>query len=222
MNHQFWLERWASDRIGFHKTEVNPALVQYWNTLELRSNSRILVPLCGKSLDLLWLHKQGHSVLGIDLSEKAILAFFRENELTYTVQKSGKHTQFIGTDAAEGITLICGDILSLSSALTGKCDGIYDRAAMIALPPEMRAKYGFAVGNLLVANACGLLLTLCYPASEKEGPPFSVPSPKYGDNTGFELLESTDLLADPNTAKRYSLSAISENIYAVTFEGEMT
>jgi thiopurine S-methyltransferase len=221
MNHLFWHERWASDRIGFHKSTVNSALTKHWHALAFPKKSRILVPLCGKSLDLLWLHRQGYRVLGVDLSQKAILAFFAENDLMFTLQDSGEHTQYIGTGIAEGIVLICGDIMTLSIEIAGVCDGLYDRAAMIALPPTMRTTYGSAVRKLLSRNARGLLLTICYPEGEREGPPFSVRVPAYGKDAQFECVETTDLLADPISAQRYSVSEMSEKTYAVNFSKEM-
>ena len=139
----------------------------------------------------------------------------------FTLQESGEHTEYIGTGTAEGIVLICGDIMTLSIEIAGLCDGLYDRAAMIALPPTMRTTYGSAVRKLLSRNARGLLLTICYPEGEREGPPFSVRVPAYGKDAQFECVETTDLLADPISAQRYSVSEMSEKIYAVNFSEEM-
>ena len=77
----FWHERWERAEIGFHKQEINVHLQQFWNCLELPAGERVFVPLCGKSLDLLWLAGEDHPVTGVELSPIAVDAFFQENEL---------------------------------------------------------------------------------------------------------------------------------------------
>jgi len=84
MNTEFWLENWQRNKIDFHQQEINNHLISFWQQLNVVPNCRIFVPLCGKSLDLLWLHQQGHSVLGIEISELAVNDFFVENGLNYS------------------------------------------------------------------------------------------------------------------------------------------
>ena len=72
MHAEFWQARWARSEIGFHLPEVNPYLQQYWPALGLPEGARVLVPLCGKSLDLVWLVEQGHAVIGVELAERAV------------------------------------------------------------------------------------------------------------------------------------------------------
>lgn len=79
MNEAFWHERWARNEIGFHLGEVNPYLLRHWPSLALPNGARVLVPLCGKSLDMAWLVEQGFTVVGVELSEKAVRAFLTSN-----------------------------------------------------------------------------------------------------------------------------------------------
>jgi thiopurine S-methyltransferase len=78
MKKEFWLERWERAEIGFHQDEVNPYLLQYWPELHAAQGGEVFVPLCGKSLDMVWLREQGHAVLGVELSAIAVRDFFVE------------------------------------------------------------------------------------------------------------------------------------------------
>ena len=76
-----WSSRWDEDRIGFHVTKPNPYLIRYWQHLDEIKPKRCLVPLCGKSLDLVWLSEKVETVIGVELVEKAVLDFFREQQI---------------------------------------------------------------------------------------------------------------------------------------------
>jgi len=170
MDSEFWLERWREGRIGFHQERVTPLLQKYWPSLGLPPGSQVLVPLCGKSLDMLWLAEQGHRVLGVELSSLAVEQFFTENGLTPATYVSplGKHY------VHERIEIICGDVFALDADLLAECLGVYDRAALIALPESMRGRYTQHVYGQLSDQYRGLLLTLEYLQEAMDGPPFSV------------------------------------------------
>jgi thiopurine S-methyltransferase len=170
MDGEFWLERWREGRIGFHQERVTPLLQKYWPSLGLSSESQVLVPLCGKSLDMLWLAEQGHHVLGVELAPLAVEQFFAENGLTPDIRPSplGKHY------VHGRIEIICGDIFALDKATLAACQGVYDRAALIALPEAMRGRYVRHVYGQLSDQYRGLLLTLEYQQDAMDGPPFSV------------------------------------------------
>ncbi len=170
MDGEFWLERWREGRIGFHQERITPLLQKYWPSLALPSDSQVLVPLCGKSLDMLWLAEQGHRVLGVELSSLAVEQFFAENGLT-----PATHLSPLGTHYVHGrIEIICGDIFALDATALSGCLGVYDRAALIALPESMRARYVQHVYGQLSDQYRGLLLTLEYQQEAMDGPPFSV------------------------------------------------
>jgi thiopurine S-methyltransferase len=51
---------------------------------------------------------------------------------------------------------------------------VFDRAALIALPPDLRQRYVAELYAALPSNCQGLLITLEYPQQDRDGPPFSV------------------------------------------------
>ncbi len=170
MEPQFWLDRWREGVTGFHQERVTPLLPKYWPTLDVAPGSRVLVPLCGKTLDMVWLAQQGHTVLGVELSPLAVSQFFAENGLTPTVHASAAGD----IHRAGNIDILCGDIFALDAGTLGACAGVYDRAALVALPAEMRRRYVDHVYAQLAPAARGLLITLDYEQERMPGPPFSV------------------------------------------------
>lgn len=195
MDPDFWHQRWRDNRIGFHQDRVTPWLEKYWPTLGLSPGSHVFVPLAGKSLDLAWLASKGHRVLGVELSQLAIEQFFAEHDLAPEAQQSRYGTHF----RACGIELICGDVFDLDAAALADCMAVFDRAALIALPPELRQRYVGDVHATLPPGCRGLLITLEYPQHEKSGPPFSVPEQEvravYGRDWTITTLERQDILA---------------------------
>lgn len=190
MKHEFWLERWEQNQIGFHQAEINRYLTGHWNELGLPPGAAVFVPLCGKSLDMLWLREQGHPVVGIELSRKAVEAFFHENGLTTAVSEGDR----FATYSTEGLCIHAGDFFALTAGDLGEVRAVYDRAALIALPPSMREEYARHMATLLPGGAHILLVTMEYPAGALEGPPFSVTEEEvhalYGDNFSIELKAS--------------------------------
>lgn len=179
MESKFWQQRWQEGRIGFHKSDVNPELIKYFSNIALPVGSQVLVPLCGKSIDMVWLACAGYDVVGIELVESAVQAFFAEQNITPTITEltstADKSTlkRYQGQLAGQTITLWAADIFALSTIDIGDIDAVYDRAALIALPANMRADYSRHIVKLS-NNAPQLLITLNYDQSKKDGPPFSI------------------------------------------------
>lgn len=171
MKHEDWLARWREGRTGWHQSEVTPLLQQHWPALAVAPETQVLVPLCGKSLDLLWLAKQGLQVLGIELSELAVQHFFAEHQLAPTRQSLPQGMRY----SAGRISIIVADIFALDPRVFASCGAIYDRAALIALAPDDRRRYAQQVYAALPAGAAGLLIALEYDPTYMIGPPFSVP-----------------------------------------------
>jgi len=159
-----WLERWREGRIGWHEEHRNASLRKHWRA----SGKRVLVPMCGKSQDMLWLEEQGNSVAGVELSEIAVRAFFEENELRYRVH-AGSLTAY--TAENRDITIYCGDLFAFDA--TG-FTGWYDRGAFVATAAEHRPAYARHINALLAPGACRLLITLEYDDGIATGPPFSI------------------------------------------------
>lgn len=194
MQPEFWHDRWERNQIGFHLEEVNPYLQRWWPELEVAQGGRVLVPLCGKSLDLSWLASQGYEVLGVELSQAAVEAFFSEHALEPQVsQRDGFKVYEAGP-----VTLMCGDFFALRAQDVATCVGLYDRAAMIALPPQMREAYAQHLTGIVPSGCKGLLITLDYDQSEVKGPPFSVPDEQVqlwlSPAWHVEIAEQSDIL----------------------------
>ena len=203
MDTEFWLQRWQQGQTGFHQTRVMPLLQKHWAGLGLATDSRVLVPLAGKTLDIIWLAEQGHRVLAVELSPIAVRQFFEEQGLHPDIQPVPHGTRY----RAGPIEVLCGDIFDLDATTLSGCAGCYDRAALIALPPDLRARYVHHVYGQLPAGCRTLLLTLDYPQPEMDGPPFPVPASEiealYGDRWHIECLETRDILAqEPKFASR--------------------
>lgn len=155
-NH-LWLKLWRNKKQGsFHQNEVNSLLTRFWPDLGLPPNSRVFVPLCGKSHDMIWLAQQGHQVVGVELSPIAAEAFFGENRLTPIRHKVGEFTLW----QHDRITILCGDYFSLDTGMLGKIDVVYDRAALTALPEDLRGLYVQKLQQIVPGHAGIFLLTI--------------------------------------------------------------
>ena len=212
MEADFWHNRWENNLTGFHLDEVNPYLKAYWSDLDLLAESRIFVPLCGKSVDLIWLAKQGHTVVGIELSKLAVEAFFSENNLVVERHKFGKLELW----KSEKISLFCGDIFDLTTEDLGSVDAVYDRASLIALPTMMRQDYAAKLAEL-AQSAPILLVTLDYEQSKMDGPPFSVSEDEvrvlYQAKYHVKQLTAQDVLVDNERFREKGLDYLNECIY---------
>jgi thiopurine S-methyltransferase len=210
MEADFWLQRWREGRIGFHRDTVMPLLEKHWAALAVPAGSRVLVPLAGKSLDMLWLAARGYRVLGVELSSLAVEQFFKENALTPVVRESKYGVHHVAGE----IEVILGDAFGLDTEALADCGGVYDRGALIALPQEMRARYVGEFYARLPTGCRGLLITLEYPQPQKIGPPFSVEEAEvrrlYGSCWTIDLLERSDILAqNPD----FEVSSLTTAVY---------
>jgi thiopurine S-methyltransferase len=189
MQESFWHDMWANGVVGFHQKEMNAFLTQHWQKLGLTGNETILVPLCGKSLDMLWLAKQGHNILGVELSQQALDEFLTENAITAAPIT---HAHYCGYQL-EQMRLLCGDVFHLSAEDCQDVQGVYDRAAMVALPPAMRVQYVAHLRKILPKGTSYLMITMQYDQSLVQGPPFSVPEDEVRQLfAGVESIEKVE------------------------------
>lgn len=209
---EFWHSKWASNKIGFHLEDVNPLLPQYWHLTNPKREDTVLVPLCGKSEDLVWLATKHDEVTGIELSQIAVRAFFAEHFYTPTVtQLSGMHELY----QFDELSIYTGDFFS---APVSQANIVYDRAALVALPQEMREEYTTRLKQLLNPGGRILLVTLNYAQKEMAGPPFSVPVNEVEQLfSGYKVtclnVDEADE-AHPKIAKQ-GLSRFSEEVYLI-------
>ncbi len=181
MEADFWLQKWQSREIAFHQAAANPLLVQCFQQLHLIQGSRVFLPLCGKTLDISWLLASGYRVVGAELSEIAVNELFKELGVMPVVKPVGELQHYAGPD----IDIFVGDIFKLTADVLGPVDAIYDRAALVALPADMRPDYAQHLTRL---SQCAPQLVICFEYNQAllAGPPFSVDSVQmqqlYGDN----------------------------------------
>ncbi len=206
MDPQFWIDRWREGQIGFHEGTPNAFLTQFFGRL---GGTTILVPLCGKTDDLAFLASRGHQVVGIELVEDAVRAFFSEHQLVATVTPSGGLTRY----TAGSITVIAGDLFAVTREDVGPIDALYDRAALIALPTELRPRYLARLRSLVPAATSGLLVTVEYPQDQMAGPPFSLSDLEV--NASYDRAEQ--IAERPATGGRVGqIAGAVERCYAVT------
>ncbi|RFF26877.1 MULTISPECIES: thiopurine S-methyltransferase [unclassified Wenzhouxiangella] len=206
MERDFWRERWNRGEIGFHQSDIHWALKRHWDEIADVHAGRVLAPLCGKSLDLRWLAENGHEVTGIELSAKAVKEFFEEWGKQPTQSAVAELTYW----RAGGVELVEGDFFAY--ATNEPFDLFYDRAALIALPHDMRPAYLDHLRTLLTDKARGLLVTFEYDQTEMDGPPFAVLEDELTDYPGlqFQLLERRDVLAQHARFAERGLTALHE------------
>ena len=169
MDEIFWHKRWELGETAFHESKGNLLLKQHFNKMNLALGSRVFIPLCGKTKDLLWLIERGGCVVGAELSESAINDFFYELDVKPKISKLDDFSLY----QAKNIDIFVGDIFKLSAKLLGRVDAVYDRAALVALPEKMRFKYTSHLRSL-TKGAPQLLITFEYKQELMEGPPFSI------------------------------------------------
>jgi thiopurine S-methyltransferase len=202
MDPQFWRDRWQEGRTAFHEGKPNALLSRFISHLD--GKRRVLVPLCGKADDLAYLASRGHEVVGIELVEDAVRAFFSEHGLVPEVDG----TRY----SAAGITVFARNVFEVTAEDTGSIDAIYDRAALVALPPELRVQY-IAHLRAIAGNAPGLLVAIEYPQELLPGPPFSVPDAEVRAH-----FASVEQLAEQKleSGRAAELGVAVERMYAVT------
>jgi thiopurine S-methyltransferase len=213
-----WQQRWQQRKIGWHKNTYNTRLLKFLPYLNLEAGDEVFVPLCGKSLDMRYLLEQGLKVLGVEISELAVKQFFTENNLEYTCIKQVNFLLFKG----ENINIYCGDYFDLSQAHLKNTKGVYDRAALIALPEQLRKRFASHL-CVIMANDCRiLLLTLNYPQSQMSGPPYSVSEIEvvsiYGKTFKHQQLECFDDLENESKFLDSGVDFIKKAVYCLEKE----
>jgi len=213
MDEDFWHARWQANQIGFHQNEINPYLVRFWPSLHLEQESRVFVPLCGKTLDMVWLLDQGHTVVGNEISQLAVEAFFAENRLTPGIRQESGFTRW----SCDRIEILCGDFFRLTTADIGRIDAFYDRAALIALTQPQRARYAARMTELVEPRTPGLLVTLDYEQQKMQGPPFAVSawevSTLYQEGFSVERLAHTEIIESQPRFREAGLNTLYESAY---------
>jgi len=206
----YWLARWREGRIGFHRSTVQPWLVQASARLLPTGRERVFVPLCGKSVDMAWLAQRRHSVVGVDVAQPALKSFFTENAIPATERTVAPFRVL----ASANVSLWLGDFFALTEKHIGSFPAIIDRAALCALPPERRAAYAQKLMRFLEPRGTLLLVGLEYDAAAMAGPPFCVPRAEalelFGAACAGELLGEKSLIDEEPHFREKGLTAVTE------------
>jgi len=215
---EFWLERWRNEEIGFHQAEVNAWLKAWWPRLGVAADVAVFVPLCGKSLDMGWLADQGHRVYGVELAETAVRAFYEQAQRPYRLERQ-RHLQLY---AGDGVSIYCGDFMHLSALHLPGVRAVYDRAALIALPPKLRLHYADHLQRIVGDGSRMLLITLEYDQTRVPGPPHSVAEDEvralFGARCSVERLEERAVRELPPKFSAAGIVEAVEVAYLLTKE----
>ncbi|MEM7063072.1 MAG: thiopurine S-methyltransferase [Cyanobacteria bacterium P01_B01_bin.77] len=191
MDASFWLQKWEKNDIRFHESSANPVLVNHFKKLSLAKGSRVFVPLCGKTLDIAWLLSNGYRVAGAELVEMAIEQLFMELGMEPQVSEADEVKHYSATN----IDIFVGDIFDVSSSMLGSVDATYDRAALVALPQEMRHRYTAHLTEI-TDTVPQLLVSYEYDQTLMAGPPFSISNEEV--NQHYENSYSLTLISSRN------------------------
>lgn len=198
MDADFWHDKWHQQQIGFHQAGGNPLLVAHFAALELPADARVFVPLCGKTRDIAWLMAHGCYVIGAELSEIAVQDLFAEMDVTPQVDVLGDLKRY----RADGVVIFVGDVFAVTADLIGRIDAVFDRAALVALPAEMRGRYAAHLVKI-TGSARQLVITFTYDQSQMSGPPFSI----------------TDAMMMQLYAQTYDVAALDTKVVEGGFKG---
>jgi thiopurine S-methyltransferase len=120
----------------------------------------------------------------------------------------------------EGFCLACGDFFALRKEDMAQVGAVYDRASLVALPPEMRERYARHLVEILPPGTRILLIAFDYPQAEMQGPPFAVSADEvqalYGKYAEVRLLAQVDALEQNPRFKQRGMTRMEENIFLLT------
>uniref|UniRef100_A0A3P8TNB9 thiopurine S-methyltransferase n=1 Tax=Amphiprion percula TaxID=161767 RepID=A0A3P8TNB9_AMPPE len=215
-----WEESWKKDNIGFHMDHVNPMLANNIDkVVNGRKGVRFFFPLCGKAVDMKWLADRGHSVVGVEICEKAVRQFFEENNMTYSEEAAGGVPGAkVFKNSEKSISLYQCDLYNFSSSVEGQFGAIWDRGSLVAINPQDREKYAALMISLMAKDCRYLVDNLLYNPTLYKGPPFFVPDEQlhslFGHCCNIELLQSADALTD--RTKKWGLDYLTEKVHLLT------
>ena len=215
METEFWKKRWRTNEVGWHASVTNRHLERFVSTLGPVGGNHTLVPLCGKSLDMDFLARQGRSVFGIDVSPVACRSFFEETGRRPTERQteSGKVLE------GDGVTLLCQDLFAIQPGGLPEIGACYDRACLIALAPPQRRRYATWLRDVLSVGTPYLLITVEYPPNQKNGPPFTVPMEEVRElfeaDFDIEVVHRADIVDEAPKYREWGVTSLIETVYTM-------
>ena len=216
VDNQHWIDRWEQNRIGFHESEVNPLLVKHFPHFNLKPGDSIFLPLCGKSVDMVWLAEQGYEVFGIELSQLAVESFFEEQDLSYQLFESDRFVLY----KSNNINILQGDFFDLRADDLPDYSLVYDRASLIAFESHHRPDYCAHLRSIMPEQAKMLLITLHYDQQKMKGPPFGVADEEvesaYQSGYDIGVLEQNEILDERPRWRSLGLDFLVETVFSLT------
>jgi len=210
MEANYWHNKWKANEIGFHEGQVNSLLAAHIGALDLPERARVFLPLCGKTADIGWLLSRGYRVVGAELSRLAIDQLFEDLGVTPQVEECGSLLHY----QAGRIDIFVGDVFDLTQDMLGPVDVVYDRAALVALPSDLRERYATHLVEI-TATAPQFLITFDYDQSVMPGPPFSIPQAMVRDLYA-ESFSITSLASEPVVGKLKGVVDAIEEAWLLT------
>lgn len=220
MDYEFWNKCWQRPSQPFHVDGEHPFLK--WCYADIFSaEQKILIPLSGKSLDAIALAERKFHTVSIEFNPLAVHQFFNDNNLSplitsFDSDANPNDSKFLYQ--VEHIDIWLADFFNVNSNDTGLLSQVWDRAALVALPDEMRKKYISHLKTLLKPKAIILTALMDYDDSEMSGPPFKITEQElkslYHD-AQVELLDSIDIRASHPRWEELKLSYLHENLYRI-------
>jgi len=212
-----WKGRWDGDDIPWHQTQANTSLVDHWMKVSQgRQDLRVLFPLCGASVDLAWLYKQGHTVVGVEGARKAVEKLFAEAEVEFDVSNLDEDDGIKFETKDSRLTVFIRDFLGTSKDIAGTFDAVFDRGALEALNESDRPAYIATIRNLLKDDFSYILTGFDYRPEQKTGPPRPLPlavvEQLFGDFARVELLTQEE---EPDRAIKWNIPNLIRNTYLI-------
>lgn len=215
MQHEDWADRWRTGQIGFHKPAPNDLLVQFAQAFAGRP--RVYIPLCGKTLDLIWFFERGHDVVGSEFVGEAVAAFFAEQEAALEGRPTSARMGDVVLHEVAGLRIVQGDAFALSTAeLGGRVDAIWDRAALVAIDPDRRLDYARTLRRVLADNGLMVLVTFAYDQSKLPGPPWSVDAAEVERVFGADFVVEQAAIRPEPVGPRFAaagITAVNEHVF---------
>ncbi|KAL8583791.1 hypothetical protein ACOMHN_036426 [Nucella lapillus] len=221
LDNQGWIQRWNDRAIGFHIFATHPMLLKHVNVLEDgRSNLRILMPLCGKFWDMHWLAQRGHTVVGVEVAERAVHEFLKEYPYSHTARPVPGVEGTLFQTHDKKIQIYCCDFFKITPEEVGVVDAVWDRGSMVSINVCDRPRYAQVMQSVMSKHCRYLLSALNYDETKYTGIPHHL-----GDEAIREVFENTNTVTEIDCSsnvvekdhkKIWGLDWLREKIFLIT------
>eukprot|EP00092_Neocalanus_flemingeri_P034325 GFUD01037332.1.p1 GENE.GFUD01037332.1~~GFUD01037332.1.p1 ORF type:complete len:232 (+),score=79.13 GFUD01037332.1:52-747(+) len=188
---------WDVDSIPWHMPSTNPILEKHWSSVTGgRTGLRVFFPLCGASVDLAWLYRQNHTVVGVEGVRKAADKLFAEADVEYSVTRVTEVEGWKYQSLDLRLTVFVADFFKITPDIVGAFDAVFDRGSLEAMQVSDRAEYISTMKPLLGESFIYLLSGFDYQPGMKDSPPRPLPpavvEQLFGTFSSIELLDRVE------------------------------